>query len=77
MKRRGCVARLLMVLALIIPTTALSADDRPVIHNEKQVQETAPKLTEEDRQVVEMLDLLEILELLNEFDNVTALEEKP
>ena len=77
MKHRTTAPWLFLILTLILPAVPVLAVETPMTQEEEPAQETAPKLTEEDRQVVEMLDLLEILELLNEFDNVTALEEKP
>ena len=77
MKCRTGTAGLLVILALTLPGAPTGAEETPATSAEGQTQETVATMTEEDRQVVEMLDLLEILELLNEFDNVTALEEKP
>lgn len=67
---RPVLAGTLLALVLFVRAVpAMAAEEKPAADD-------TPTLSEEDRQVVEMMDLLEVLELLNEMDSVTALEDE-
>lgn len=43
----------------------------------KSPKSAAEQLSPEDKQIVKMLDLLQMMEMLNDLDNVAALEDAP
>lgn len=68
---------LLVALLLIGSATVVVAEEQPAVTEPITNAPTAaePELSKEDQQVVAMLELLQMMELLKDLDEVTALEE--
>lgn len=55
----------ILILLLWMPAVGIAAEDSP----------PTPVLSEEDRKVAELMDLLELMELLDNLEAIVALEE--
>ncbi|PNU21671.1 hypothetical protein C2E25_00110 [Geothermobacter hydrogeniphilus] len=69
------LAGLSILLALLLPSTALGSDSNDQPPATQDQQQTNPQLSREDQDVIAQLELLEMLDMLENLDTVAAMED--